>query len=82
MLDADAKTPGCLTDWDKQALYTMLSIQKEQEKKALEAQAAEQKLKVELRGPPEPRNYEEMAKQPATWVHHFAPMATILHAPW
>ena len=51
-------------------------------KKSTEAQAVAQNLEATQLGPPEPRSYEEMAKQPATWVHHFAPYAAILHAPW
>lgn len=32
--------------------------------------------------PPEPKDFDEMAKQPFIWVIHFAPVASLLRGPW
>ena len=40
MLAMDKEDPTCLTDWDKQALMTMIDVRDEKERLALEAATA------------------------------------------
>ena len=57
---------------------TMIGIRDENERKALEAQTEQLRPSPEEEVP-EAENFEELTKQPSTWLSHFAPVASLLH---
>lgn len=81
MLDVEAKTPDSLTHWDKQALMTMIDIRDDKDRKALDIVAAKLRPDPEEELP-EPETFDDLTKQPATWVSYFGPWATVLRHPF